>query len=298
MQAPSDSALHVDGEDGSHGWRKRFFGFEESIPVHERNVASVDVLMNSAYGRCGARIGELVFVGGERESYRYRLIEGKNIRDHNYGSFCNTLADFEGVANYGNVRLDFQRIELPRKFSGNLETIVFRGFSREPYEGAPFLAAITLNISTEEASSTIHYGATVATEQTCLMDARPCTPPSASITKEEATHYRIVLPADLVLGAAIPNPNHHPVEVQIERGVVCLGGSQRPCTSGAGTQQPAGPGYLNPARPVGALLWVNIGMETVFSVNGRIADEVPIEGTPQKKFRGYEGGFAFKVTIR
>jgi hypothetical protein len=43
---------------------------------------------------------------------------------------------------------------------------------------------------------------------------------------------------------------------------------------------------------------MNIGAETVFSVNGKMADEVPIPGTPSKKFRGYEGGIAFKVTIR
>ena len=297
VQALSDSALHIKGEPAAHGGKKRFFGFEETIPVYQGNVESVDVLMNSAFGRCGAKIGELVLVGGKHEFYRFPLKEGKNIRDHNYGSFCNTLADFEGEANYGNVRLDFQRIALPAKFSGKLLTIVFRGFSRGPYAGAPFLAAITLNSSTAEANSTIHYGAPVANaQQACLTDAKPCTPPAASITQEEPKRYRIVLPADLVLGAAIPN--HAPVEVQIEGGVVCMGDSQTSCASGAPARQPAGPGYLNPALPAGALTWMNIGAETVFSVNGRIADEVPIAGSPAKKFRGYEGGIAFMVTIQ
>ena len=299
VQALSDSALHINGDPAAHGGKKRFFGFEETIPVYQGKVKSVDVLMNSAFGRCGAKIGELILVGGKHEFYRYPLKEGKNIRDHNYGSFCNTLADFEGEANYGNVRLDFQRIELPAKFNGKLLTIVFRGFSRGPYAGAPFLAAITLNISTAEANSTIHYGAPVANaQQACLMDAMPCTPPAASITHEEPKRYRIVLPADLVLGAAIPNPNHAPIEVQIEGGVVCMGDSQSSCAFAAAQQQAAGPGYLDPGPPAGALTWMNIGAETVFSVNGRIADEVPIAGSPSKKFLGYEGGIAFTVTLR
>jgi hypothetical protein len=299
VQAFSDSAVHIDGAPGAHRENKRFFGFEETIPVYQHNVESLDVLMNSAFGRCGARIGELVLVGGKHEFYRYPLVEGKNIRDHNYGSFCNMLADFAGEANYGNVRLDFQRIELPERFSGNLLAIVFRGFNRGPYAGAPFLAAITLNISSAEANSTIRYGAPVAnTQHACLMEAKPCTPPGASITKEEPKRYGIILPADLVLGAAIPNPNHAPVEVEIEGGVVCMGDSQASCTSAAVMRQPAGPGYLNPTLPAGALTWMNIGAETVFSVNGRISDEVPIAGSPSKKFRGYAGGIEFKVTIR
>ena len=142
--------------------------------------------MNSTFGRCGAKIGELVLVGGKNAFYHYPLIEGKNIRDHYNGSFCNTLADFQGEASYGNVRLDFRHIELPAKFGGELLTIVFRGFSRGPYAGAPFVAAITLNITTTEANSTIRYGEPVANaQQACPADVKPCTQPGASTKKEE-----------------------------------------------------------------------------------------------------------------
>jgi hypothetical protein len=306
VQAFSDAALSVNPLPTGHPGRKRFFGYELVIPINQHGVDSADVLMNSAFGRCGTKIGELVFVGGKGDFYRFPLVEGVNIRDHNYATFCNTITRFQGEANYGNVRLDFQRIQLPEKISSSLEAIVFRGFRKGSFSGAPFIAAITLHISDPQASSTIQYGQPVPTPdvssgasgaQSCVTDAIPCTPADASITKEGPTRYRIMLPANLVLGAAIPNPNHVPVKVHIEGGVVCVNTAPNGCFSANQNRAPAGSGFMDPSLPAGALLWVDIGSETVFSVNGQLNDEVPIEGSNAKMFRDYRGGISFVATI-
>ena len=306
VQAFSDPALNPGVIRVARIGHETAAGSENVIPIHEHNVVSVDVLMNSAYGHCGEKIGELIFISGKGKRGYYPLIEGVNIRDHNNYDFCNAIAHFEGEANYGNVRLDFQRIELPKKFETSLDAIVLRGFRKDAGTGAPFIAAITLNISNPHSVSTIQYGKPLMSsdpQQSCLADANPCTPADASITKEGAASYRITLPANLVLGAAIPNPNHRPVKVQIESGVVCLNAMQafRRCFSNppaVSTNVPAGAAYLNPSFPAGALIWVNIGSETVFSVNGKLSDEGPIPGSNGKLFRDYQGGVSFLATIQ
>ena len=116
-----------------------------SIPVGVSGVTTVDVLVNSAYGSCGADVGEIDFVGSS-DTYSYQLTEGVNLRDHFNGKFCNSAGDTTATASFGGGadRLDLESIQLPPSFSGQtLESIDFEGFGNDPL-GEPFLAAATI----------------------------------------------------------------------------------------------------------------------------------------------------------
>jgi hypothetical protein len=121
-----------------------------SIPVNLSGVVTVDTLIDSAFpfdtGSCGTTIGELDFVGVTSSPFVYTLTEGINVRDHYNGSFCNTVTDVAGTANFsGNVRLDMQRITLPPSFASDvLVRIDFKGYG-EGDHGTPFVAALTAN---------------------------------------------------------------------------------------------------------------------------------------------------------
>lgn len=268
------------------------------IPIKKSSVNAVYVLMNSAFGQCGAVIGELQFIGGAGEIFEYLLREGQNIRDHNNAQFCNTLSEVSGVANYGNVRLDYQTIKLPPNFSGSLDRIVLRGFRQQRFAGAPFIAAITLNRNQEETDSTIKFGPVAD----CLPDAKTkfCTPPNSSVTALNPKSFTVVLPAHLVDGAWIPNPHDAGIRISQQTGTVCLplyGPTNPVCMDPSAHASAAGPGFLDPHSPPGALLWRTTNGQTFFSVNGRISDEIPIANSQAREFKGYEGKIAFEIQL-
>ncbi len=104
----------------------------------------MDVLVNSAFGSCGADVGEIDFVGSSQTD-TYKLTEGDNVRDHFNGQFCNSAGGVTDTANFGNDRLDLDVIKLPASFlDQTLESIEFKGFGDDPL-GEPFLAAVTLD---------------------------------------------------------------------------------------------------------------------------------------------------------
>lgn len=114
-----------------------------SIPVGLFGATSADVLVNSAFGSCGADVGEIDFVGAS-ETYSYQLTEGVNLRDHFNGGFCNSIGNTKNTASFGADRLDLESIQLPPAFSGQtLESIDFKGFGNAQL-GEPFLAAATI----------------------------------------------------------------------------------------------------------------------------------------------------------
>ena len=116
-----------------------------SIPVDTFGVTSVDLLVNSAYGSCGADVGEIYFVGSSG-TYSYTLTEGVNVRDHFDGAFCNSAGEITDTASFGGGadRLDLDSIELPASFADQtLEWINFKGFDQGEL-GEPFLAAATV----------------------------------------------------------------------------------------------------------------------------------------------------------
>jgi hypothetical protein len=116
-----------------------------SIPVEVLGATSVNVLVNSAFGSCGADVGEIDFTGSSG-TYSYKLTEGVNVRDHFNGQFCNSAGGITGTASFGGGadRLDLLSITLPLSFSGQtLESIDFKGFGNGQL-GEPFLAGATI----------------------------------------------------------------------------------------------------------------------------------------------------------
>jgi hypothetical protein len=114
------------------------------IPIGVFGVTSAYALVNSAWGACGATVGEIDFVGSAG-TYVYALTEGNNIRDHFEGGYCNTVTDVAATANFGPDRLDMDTITLPAAFAGEtLETIEFVGYGLGE-TGSPFLTGLTLD---------------------------------------------------------------------------------------------------------------------------------------------------------
>src|SRR5271154_6382569 len=60
------------------------------ISIGVFGVTSAYALVNSAWGACGANVGEIDFVGSAG-TYVYSLTEGNNIRDHFEGGYCNSV---------------------------------------------------------------------------------------------------------------------------------------------------------------------------------------------------------------
>ena len=115
----------------------------------------------------------------------------------------------------------------------------------------------------------------------CLAGRNLCTPEKAAVESLAAGRYRITLPAHLEWGASVPYAG--PVTVATPRGVVCWQAGQ--CTSGAAaTEQQAGAGFLDPARPPGAMVARVRDGRTWFSVNGRVG-----------AFQANEGYYEFEV---
>jgi hypothetical protein len=114
------------------------------IPIGVFGVTSAYALVNSAWGACGANVGEIDFVGSAG-TYVYSLTEGNNIRDHFEGGYCNSVTGVAATANFGPDRLDMDAITLPAAFAGEtLESIEFVGYGLGE-AGSPFLAGLTLD---------------------------------------------------------------------------------------------------------------------------------------------------------
>ncbi len=116
---------------------------EFSIPVGIFGVSTAYLLIDSAFGNCGASVGEIDIIGSS-QTYVYTLVEGGNIRDHFNGVFCNVAGDVTATANFGGDRLDMDAIKLPAAFlHQTLESIDFKS-SGNAQAGEPFLAAATV----------------------------------------------------------------------------------------------------------------------------------------------------------
>ena len=120
------------------------------IPVDVADPTTVYTLINSGYGQLGYTAGAIEFIGTGGADVTFDLVEGQNIRDHNNGSFNNTIAAGTPSVFFGGgqVRFDRQRFALPSSFAGQtLTEIILSGFGDMP-TGEPFLAAATVATST------------------------------------------------------------------------------------------------------------------------------------------------------
>lgn len=122
----------------------------------------------------------------------------------------------------------------------------------------------------------------------CLPGLNLCTPRDPVIERSGNGAYTVLLPASAHGAAVIPNPQSKPFEITDARGVVCFdprGDGQLECTGPQGLgAEPAGAGFVDPAKPPGALLVDTRDGSSRFSVN------IP---TSRKSSQGY-----FEFTVR
>jgi hypothetical protein len=118
-----------------------------------------------------------------------------------------------------------------------------------------------------------------------------CTPERAVVRETSGGRYHVILPAHLEWGASIPTPSGKSAKVLKSIGTVCFdsqSGAAASCSGPEGRGKLAGEGFLEPDKPVGALISKTTGNRTYFSVNDR-------GGTSFEKHQGY---FEFDVVVK
>ena len=119
----------------------------------------------------------------------------------------------------------------------------------------------------------------------CLPDRARCTPDRPIAEEKGPGQFHVILPASSEWSISVPDAKGT-AAIHAAEGTVCL--STEACAGPQGNGGAAGPGFLAPDKPVGALISKVINGRTYFSVNHR-------KGEP---FRGHEGYFEFDVSTR
>jgi hypothetical protein len=103
----------------------------------------------------------------------------------------------------------------------------------------------------------------------CMPGRSVCTPDREIVERRGPNQYHVILPAQMEWGVSVPNPKGAALFIQQAAGTVCLdSGSGRPgCNGPQGRDKPAGPGFLAPDEPRGALISKTVDGRTYFSVN-------------------------------
>ena len=135
----------------------------------------------------------------------------------------------------------------------------------------------------------------------CLPDLNLCTPDQAIVQDKGTGRFHVVLPANLVWGASIPNPTHREVTVSNASGRVCdltVANHSVGCNEWRGSSccYRAGEGFLAPDEKAGALTRQTVGGLTKFSINGSIRNVFSNRGGVSE-FKDYRGSFEFDVEV-
>ena len=124
----------------------------------------------------------------------------------------------------------------------------------------------------------------------CLPNRNLCTPESAVVERRE-TGYHIILPGNLQWGASIPNSSGRKVIIKDSHGIVCAHSKMNApdaCSVSDGNGTSAGPGFLVPDSPAGALVMKTDRGQTWFAVNSHLGND----------FRANEGFYEFDVAFQ
>jgi hypothetical protein len=116
----------------------------------------------------------------------------------------------------------------------------------------------------------------------CLPDRAHCTPDRPIAEEKGPGQFHVILPASSEWSISVPDAEGT-ATIHAAEGTVCL--SPDACVGPQGLGSAAGPGFLAPDKPVGALISKVINGRAYFSVNHR-------RGAP---FRDHEGYFRFDV---
>ncbi len=164
LNYPAPGIVNIGGTpfelaDGGNGHAWVAGGLQAASSVYTlgglniSNAVTMHALINSAWGTCGQDVGTLEASGGSSTSFT--LTEGKNVRDHFQGGFCNTVTDAVATANYpGGIRFDAYSFDVS-SISGPLTSVKFTNFGQGVSNGSPFLAALTVEVSSAPEPTTL-----------------------------------------------------------------------------------------------------------------------------------------------
>jgi hypothetical protein len=148
---------------------------------------------------------------------------------------------------------------------------------------------VTVSVESPDVTSTMFSVASSVSfaDWPCLPDHSRCTPGQPLVEARGPGLYHVLLPAHLEWGVSIPNPSRIKAVIRATAGTVCLDRAPESCSGPQGRGDPAGPGFVAPAEPPGALVTHTLNGRTWFSVNDR--------GGPG--FQKHDGFFEFDVSL-
>src|SRR5665213_1078324 len=146
-----------------------------------------------------------------------------------------------------------------------------------------FTATVTIERDQEDTSMfTVDSSITFA-DWACLPNRARCTPDRPVADEKAPGEFHVILPASSEWSISVPDVKGTAM-IHAAEGTVCLISGERTGPQGSGGT--AGPGFLAPEKPSGALISKIINGRIYFSVNHR-------RGAP---FRDHEGYFEFDVS--
>jgi hypothetical protein len=119
----------------------------------------------------------------------------------------------------------------------------------------------------------------------CLPNRARCTPDRPVAEEKAPGEFHVILPASSEWSISVPDAGGT-AKIQAAQGTICF--TAGACSGPEGQANTAGPGYLAPEKPAGALITKLIQGRIYFSVNH-------LAGAP---FRDHEGYFEFDVRTR
>jgi hypothetical protein len=117
------------------------------------NATKMYVIINSAFGVCGVDVGSIGVSGVE-----FTLTEGRNVRDHFIGGFCNVQTEAIATQEYGDgVIFDVYEFDLS-EVRGPISEFTFENFGKL-IDGSPLVAAVTFETaSVPGVVNSVHVG--------------------------------------------------------------------------------------------------------------------------------------------
>jgi len=185
----------------------------------------------------------------------------------------------DGKASSGGLRRYLVPAKATRLYLG-----VMDGYEWNNNSGS-FTVTVAIERDRVESDMFVVDSSIVFSKWACLPDRPHCTPDRPIAEEKSPGKFHIILPASSEWSISVPDAEGT-AAIHAAEGTVCL--SPNACVGPQGLGGAAGPGYLAPDKPVGALISKVINGRTYFSVNHR-------KGA---LFRDHEGYFAFDVSTQ
>jgi hypothetical protein len=204
-------------------------------------------------------------------------------RRHDFSTFSPKLKQVffigDGRATSGPLRRYLVPAKATRLYLGVMDAYEWNNNS------GSFTVTVTIEHDREDTSMfTVDSSITFA-DWACLPNRARCTPDRPVVEQRDSGEFHVILPASSEWSISVPDAAGTATIHEAE-GTVCLSSDQ--CSGPQGFGGAAGPGFLAPDKPRGALISKILNGRIYFSVNHR-------RGAP---FRDHEGYLEFNVSTR